>query len=90
MLKLHPQLITKNGKNEFVVLPFEEYCTLIELLADYQNLQNCRTAKNESKNNTLLDLDSVLADYQNLQDCRTAKNKSKNDTPLDLNSVIAQ
>ncbi len=28
MLKLHPEILKKNGKNEFVVLPYEEFLAL--------------------------------------------------------------
>ena len=49
MIELHPEILKKNGKSEFVILPFEEYEALQELLADYQDLLDLRTAKsNES------------------------------------------
>lgn len=46
MIELHPEIIKKNG-NEFVVLPYEEYEALKELLADYQDLLDLRAAKNK-------------------------------------------
>ncbi len=46
MLKLHPEILKKDGKNEFVVLPYEEYEALKELLDDYQDLLDLRAAKN--------------------------------------------
>ena len=30
-MKLHPQLIEKKGKKEFVVLPYDEFMTLEEI-----------------------------------------------------------
>lgn len=45
MIKLHPEILKKDG-NEFVVLPYEEFEALQELLAEYQDLEALRTAKN--------------------------------------------
>jgi PHD/YefM family antitoxin component YafN of YafNO toxin-antitoxin module len=45
MIELHPEILKKNGKSEFVVLPYEEYEALQELLADYQDLLDLRDAK---------------------------------------------
>jgi hypothetical protein len=60
MMVLHPQLIEKNGKKEFVVLPFDEYCALTELIEDYEDLKDLREAKAESKNDTPVALDDVI------------------------------
>ena len=45
MIKLHPQIIGKNGKREFVVLPFEEYERIKGKLQDHEDLQELRAAK---------------------------------------------
>ena len=45
MIELHPEILKKNGKSEFVVLPYEEYEALQELLADYRDLLDLRSAK---------------------------------------------
>ena len=45
MIELHPELLRKNGQIEFVVLPYEEYQALQELLSDYQDLLDLRAAK---------------------------------------------
>ncbi len=47
MIELHPEILKKNGKSEFVVLPYEEYEALQELLADYQDLLELRDAKSK-------------------------------------------
>ena len=44
-LELHPQPIEKEGKTEFVVLPYEEYQALVELMNDYEDLMDLRQAK---------------------------------------------
>ncbi len=54
MLKLHPEILMKNGKKEFVVLPYEEYIAMQEQLADAQDLLELRKAKrSESKKKSL-------------------------------------
>jgi hypothetical protein len=47
MLELHPEILSKNGKKEFVVLPYEEFLELQSLLADVEDLMSLRTAKIE-------------------------------------------
>jgi PHD/YefM family antitoxin component YafN of YafNO toxin-antitoxin module len=45
MRKLHPKILTKNGKKEFVVLPYEEFLALQERLTDAEDLLELRKAK---------------------------------------------
>ena len=47
MIPLHPQFITKNGKKEFAVIPYEEFASLQELIANVEYLMNLRAAKKE-------------------------------------------
>ena len=47
MIALHPNILTKNGKKEFAVLPFEEFSRLQEELLDYEDLKDLRKAKAE-------------------------------------------
>ena len=44
-LTLHPEILKKNGKNEFVVLPYEEFLAIQERLADAEDLLELRKAK---------------------------------------------
>lgn len=46
-MKLHPEILKKNGKNEFVVLPYEEFVALQEILADAEDLIALRSAKDQ-------------------------------------------
>jgi hypothetical protein len=32
MIKLHPDFLTKNGQNQFAILPYEEFLKIKELL----------------------------------------------------------
>lgn len=47
MIPLHPQFITKNGKKEFAVIPYEEFAALQALIADMEDLMDLRAAKEE-------------------------------------------
>ena len=47
MVELHPQMIKKDGKREFVILPYEEFVRVEEELADYHDLQELRAAKQQ-------------------------------------------
>jgi hypothetical protein len=43
--KLHPQILSKDGKKQFVVLPYEEFLAVQERLADVDDLLELRKAK---------------------------------------------
>jgi len=45
MISLHPEFLSKNGKKEFAVLPYEEFVRIEELLADLEDLRDLREAK---------------------------------------------
>ena len=59
MIELHPEILKKNGKNAFVVLPYEEYEALQELLADYQDLLDLREAKSKESHKPSVPLSEV-------------------------------
>ncbi len=46
MLELHPNILEKKGKKEFVVLPYEEFLALQQIFMDMQDLVDLREAKN--------------------------------------------
>jgi hypothetical protein len=45
MLKLHPEILSKNGRKQFAVLPYEEFLAVQERLADADDLLELRKAK---------------------------------------------
>jgi PHD/YefM family antitoxin component YafN of YafNO toxin-antitoxin module len=59
MIELHPEILMKDGKNKFVVLPYEEYEALQELLADYQDLLDLRAAKSKESGEASVSLAEV-------------------------------
>ena len=50
MIKLHPEILKKNGKGQFVVLPYEEFVLLREKLEDAEDLLELRRAKRKEAN----------------------------------------
>lgn len=55
-ITLHPEILSKNGKKEFVVLPYEEFLALQELLDDVEDLLELRAAKDEQEADPTLSL----------------------------------
>ena len=45
---LHPQVIEKEGRKEFVVLPYEEFLQIQEALDDLEDLRELRKERKES------------------------------------------
>ena len=62
MIELHPQILTQDGKEEFVVLSFEEFSRLQEELEDYEDLRALREAKAEEATAPTLSLSEVKED----------------------------
>ena len=61
-MSIHPQIIEKAGKKEFVVLPYEEFLALQEALEDYEDLKTLRFEKTEAGNKKSKSLDQVLSE----------------------------
>ena len=61
---LHPQVIGKEGKKEFVVLPYEEFLQIQEALEDLEDLKELRKEKEESKNQPITPLDKVVKELK--------------------------
>ena len=50
MIILHPNILEKDGRKEFVVFPFEEFLKIQEALQDYEDLKDLREAKDKERN----------------------------------------
>jgi PHD/YefM family antitoxin component YafN of YafNO toxin-antitoxin module len=59
MVTLHAQIIKKNGKKEYVILPYEEFVKVQEELEDYEDLRCLRTAKQEEKDSPTIGMVEV-------------------------------
>ncbi len=49
MISINTQVLEKNGKKQFVVLPYEDFLKLQEELACYDDLRILREAKKEEQ-----------------------------------------
>ena len=61
-MSIHPQIIEKSGRKEFVVLPYEEFIEIQQLLEDFEDLQDLRDAKSAELSALTRPLAEVLAD----------------------------
>ena len=59
-MSIHPQIIEKDGKKEFVILPYEEFLQLQEELEDYHDLKTLREEKALAAAEPTRPLDEVL------------------------------
>ena len=44
-MQLHPEILSKEGKKQFAVLPYEEYLAVQEMLGDLEDLKDFAEAK---------------------------------------------
>lgn len=58
-MELHPEYLSKNGKREFVVLPYEEFVALQEQLENAEDVLDIRSAKKEELDHPGIGLDEV-------------------------------
>jgi len=49
MVTMHPQILKKDGKKEYAILPFDEFVQIQETLQDYEDLKVLRTAISKEK-----------------------------------------
>jgi len=50
MIELQPHILEKNGKKQFVILPYEDYLKIHEELESYNDLRMLREAKDKEGN----------------------------------------
>ena len=60
MIEFHPEFLKKDGKNEFVVLPYEEFVTIQELLEDAEDLLLLEQAKREDQGKPGVSLEDMM------------------------------
>ncbi|MGA1790187.1 MAG: type II toxin-antitoxin system Phd/YefM family antitoxin [bacterium] len=59
-MTIHPQIIEKHGKKEFVILPCEEFLKILESLEDLEDLKELRKEKEKSKDLPTTPLNEVV------------------------------
>jgi len=60
MIELHPEILEKDGKKQFVILPYEEFAAIQEALADAEDLAALRAAKKEEHDAPGIPLEQVV------------------------------
>jgi hypothetical protein len=60
MIELHPEIIEKDGKKQFVVLTYEEFLAIKEALADAEDLTDLRVAKKDERDARSIPLNKVI------------------------------
>lgn len=58
-MSMNPQIIEKEGRKEFVVLPYEEYLAMKEALEDFEDLKELRAAKSDAADEPAVPLSEV-------------------------------
>jgi len=58
-MTFHPQVIEKEGKKEFIVLPYDEYLKIQEALEEWEDLKEIRKEKELAKDQLAASLDQV-------------------------------
>jgi hypothetical protein len=71
-MNLHPQIIEKDGKKEFVVLPYEEFLRIQEALEDFDDLKELRKEKEFARAEPTKRLDDVTREMKLNWNSRTA------------------
>ncbi len=59
---IHPQILEKEGKKKFVVLPYEEFLQIQEELENFEDLKELRREKELSGDLPTTPLDKVVKD----------------------------
>ena len=59
-MKLHPEILRKDGKEQFAVLPWEEFVALQELLEDASDLLEIQRAVAEDTDEPSVPLEDVM------------------------------
>ncbi|MBI2831223.1 MAG: type II toxin-antitoxin system Phd/YefM family antitoxin [Chloroflexi bacterium] len=59
MAALDIQIIKKNGKKEYVVMPYKEFLKMQEELDDYESLRILREAKRAEKNASTIGIEEL-------------------------------
>ncbi len=60
MIELHPEILEKDGKKQFVILTYEEFTAIQEALADAEDLAALRAAKKKEGDAAGVPLEKVV------------------------------
>lgn len=60
MIELHPEILERDGKKQFVILTYEEFEAIEQALAEAEDLVALRAAKNEERDAPGMPLDQAI------------------------------
>ena len=60
MIDLHPEILKRDGKEQFAILPYEEFVALRESIEDAQDLLALRKAREEDTGEPGVSLDEMM------------------------------
>jgi PHD/YefM family antitoxin component YafN of YafNO toxin-antitoxin module len=63
-MSIHPQIIEKDGRKEFVVLPYEEFLQMQVEIKDYEDLRTLREERASAHAEPTRSLNDVIKDIQ--------------------------
>ena len=63
-MTIHPQIIEKEGKKEFVVLPYNEFLQIQEALEDFEDLKELRKEKEDAKDQPTTPIDKIAKELK--------------------------
>jgi hypothetical protein len=63
MIELHPEILEKDGKKQFVILPYEEFEAIEQALAEAEDLVALRAAKEEEQHAPGIPLDQPIEEF---------------------------
>lgn len=64
-MNIHSQIIEKDGRKEFVVIPYDQFLAIQEALADLEDLRELREAREASRDEPSFPLEAVRDDLLN-------------------------
>lgn len=64
MIELHPEIVEKDGKKQFVILKYEEFVAIQKALADADDLVALRAAKKDESDAPTIPLDQVVEELE--------------------------
>jgi hypothetical protein len=59
MMKIHPEILKRNNKEEFAILDFTEYKNMVQYIEDLEDLLDLRKAKAETKDEASISLEET-------------------------------
>ncbi len=59
MIKIYPEFLKKNNKEEFAILDFNEYQKMLQYIEDLEDLLDLRKAKQATKDEPTISLEEV-------------------------------